>query len=196
VAFTRPRSGLIVIGHADTLARDHETWGRWLNWVSAHGVNTRDPVPRAHLDRAALQVLSISPHTTTVALHAAIYVLNTILCVLNTIVCVCSYTRALSRSLRLQAAAPSLRILPPKTSEFSDYSNGGAAGAAGAGGGWQHQHQHQHQHLQQQQQQQQFGNSMSSGPAHNGGGARVGQVRFEGVRGIELWCMRPSATSV
>ena len=94
VAFTRPRSGLIVIGHADTLARDHETWGRWLNWVSAHGVNTRDPVPRAHLDRAALQVLSITPHTTTYAVHAAICVLNNInICVLNTIVCVCSCTR-------------------------------------------------------------------------------------------------------
>jgi len=54
VAFTRPRSGLIVLGNAETLSRDHETWGRWLEWVSAHGVNIADPVPRGQLDRAAL----------------------------------------------------------------------------------------------------------------------------------------------
>ena len=46
VAFTRPRSGLIVLGNAETLSRDHETWGRWLEWVSAHGVNIADRVPR------------------------------------------------------------------------------------------------------------------------------------------------------
>jgi hypothetical protein len=60
VAFTRPRSGLVVLGHPDTLARDHETWGRWLQWVSAHGVNVRDPVPRGQLDRAALHAAAPS----------------------------------------------------------------------------------------------------------------------------------------
>jgi hypothetical protein len=75
----------------------------------------------------------------------------------------------------LQGVVPSLRILPSKASEFSDYSNEGAVGAAGAGG------------LQAQQQQQQ----QQDRHAHNGGGARVGQVRFEVVRPIELWCMRP-----
>ena len=55
VAFTRPRRGLVVLGHPETLARDKETWGRWLQWVSAQGVNVRDPVPRGQLDRAALQ---------------------------------------------------------------------------------------------------------------------------------------------
>jgi len=58
VAFTRPRSGLIVLGNPDTLSRDTDTWGRWLQWVAAHGVNTRDPVPRGHLDRAALQAVA------------------------------------------------------------------------------------------------------------------------------------------
>jgi len=80
----------------------------------------------------------------------------------------------------LQAVVPSLRILPSKTSEFSDYSNEGAVGAAGAGG-LQAQQQQQQQHQQHQQDRH----------AHNGGGARVGQVRFEVVRPIELWCMRP-----
>ena len=28
VAFTRPRSGLIVLGNPDTLSRDYETWAR------------------------------------------------------------------------------------------------------------------------------------------------------------------------
>ena len=60
VAFTRPRRGLVVLGHPDTLSRDHATWGRWLHWVSAHGVNIRDPVPRGHLDRAALQAAAPS----------------------------------------------------------------------------------------------------------------------------------------
>jgi hypothetical protein len=60
VAFTRPRNGLVVIGHPDTLARDLETWGRWLHWVSAHGVNIDEPYARGHLDRAALRAAAPS----------------------------------------------------------------------------------------------------------------------------------------
>lgn len=39
VAFTRPKSGLIVLGNAQTLSRETETWGPWLRWVAAHGLN-------------------------------------------------------------------------------------------------------------------------------------------------------------
>lgn len=42
VAFTRAKRGLVVIGNATTLKRDTKTWGPWLQWVSAHGVNVAE----------------------------------------------------------------------------------------------------------------------------------------------------------
>ena len=44
VSFTRARRALIVIGNDATLRRgDPETWGPWLAWVDAHGLNLDRP---------------------------------------------------------------------------------------------------------------------------------------------------------
>jgi hypothetical protein len=57
VSFTRARRGLIVIGNDATLRRgDPETWGSWLAWADAHGLNIDKPgVPRGRYDPEQLR---------------------------------------------------------------------------------------------------------------------------------------------
>ena len=57
VSFTRARRALIVIGNDMTLRRgDPETWGPWLAWVDAHGVNMDKPgVARGRYDPEQLR---------------------------------------------------------------------------------------------------------------------------------------------
>lgn len=44
VSFTRARRALIVVGNPDTLRRgDPNTFGAWLQWADAHGVNMANP---------------------------------------------------------------------------------------------------------------------------------------------------------
>jgi hypothetical protein len=44
VSFTRARRALIVVGNPDTLRRgDPDTFGAWLQWADAHGVNMNNP---------------------------------------------------------------------------------------------------------------------------------------------------------
>jgi len=38
VTLTRARRGVIVVGHASTLARDRRTWGPWVQWVQKSGL--------------------------------------------------------------------------------------------------------------------------------------------------------------
>lgn len=38
VTLTRARRGVIVVGHATTLARDRRTWGPWVQWVQKSGL--------------------------------------------------------------------------------------------------------------------------------------------------------------
>lgn len=57
VSFTRARRALIVIGNDMTLRRgDPETWGPWLAWADAHGLNMDKPgVPRGRYDPEQLR---------------------------------------------------------------------------------------------------------------------------------------------
>jgi len=57
VSFTRARRALIVIGNDITLRRgDPETWGPWLAWADAHGLNMDKPgVPRGRYDAEQLR---------------------------------------------------------------------------------------------------------------------------------------------
>merc|ERR1711957_702572 len=57
VSFTRARRALIVIGNDATLRRgDPETWGPWLAWADAHGLNIDKPgVPRGRYDPEQLR---------------------------------------------------------------------------------------------------------------------------------------------
>lgn len=57
VSFTRARRALIVIGNDHTLRRgDPETWGPWLAWADAHGLNIESPgIPRGRYDPELLQ---------------------------------------------------------------------------------------------------------------------------------------------
>ena len=57
VSFTRARRGLIVIGNDGTLRRgDPETWGPWLAWADAYGLNVDKPgVPRGRYDPEQLR---------------------------------------------------------------------------------------------------------------------------------------------
>lgn len=57
VSFTRARRALIVIGNDATLRRgDPETWGPWLAWVDAHGLNLEKPgVARGRYDPEQLR---------------------------------------------------------------------------------------------------------------------------------------------
>ena len=57
VSFTRARRGLIVIGNDATLRRgDPETWGPWLAWADAYGLNVDKPgVPRGRYDPEQLR---------------------------------------------------------------------------------------------------------------------------------------------
>lgn len=52
VSFTRARRALIVIGNPDTLRRgDPDTFGAWISWADAHGVNMMSPgKPRGRYD--------------------------------------------------------------------------------------------------------------------------------------------------
>ena len=52
VSFTRARRALIVIGNDVTLRRgDPDTWGPWLAWADAHGLNMEKPgVPRGRYE--------------------------------------------------------------------------------------------------------------------------------------------------
>ncbi len=57
VSFTRARRGLIVIGNPETLRRgDPDTFGAWLAWADAHGVNMNSPGrPRGRYDPEVLR---------------------------------------------------------------------------------------------------------------------------------------------
>ena len=57
VSFTRARRALIVIGNDTTLRRgDPETWGPWLAWVDAHGLNMDKPgIARGRYDAEQLR---------------------------------------------------------------------------------------------------------------------------------------------
>lgn len=57
VSFTRARRALIVIGNDKTLRRgDPETWGPWLAWADAHGINMDKPgVPRGRYEPEQLR---------------------------------------------------------------------------------------------------------------------------------------------
>ena len=57
VAFTRPRSALIVVGNPDTLYREQDTWRPWLRWVQANGLDAHDPTPRGSISREELRAL-------------------------------------------------------------------------------------------------------------------------------------------
>jgi len=57
VSFTRARRALIVIGDDVTLRRgDPDTWGPWLAWADAHGINMDKPgIPRGRYDPEQLR---------------------------------------------------------------------------------------------------------------------------------------------
>ena len=57
VSFTRARRALIIIGNDRTLRRgDPETWGPWLAWADAHGINMDKPgIPRGRYDPEQLR---------------------------------------------------------------------------------------------------------------------------------------------
>jgi len=57
VSFTRARRALIVIGNDFTLRRgDPDTWGPWLAWADAHGVNMDKPgIPRGRYEPEQLR---------------------------------------------------------------------------------------------------------------------------------------------
>ncbi len=57
VSFTRARRALIVVGNPDTLRRgDPDTFGAWLQWADAHGVNMMSPgKPRGRYDPEVLR---------------------------------------------------------------------------------------------------------------------------------------------
>ncbi|KAL9190449.1 hypothetical protein ACHAXT_007660 [Thalassiosira profunda] len=57
VSFTRARRALIVIGNPDTLRRgDPDTFGAWIQWADAHGVNMMSPgKPRGRYDAEVLR---------------------------------------------------------------------------------------------------------------------------------------------
>jgi hypothetical protein len=57
VSFTRARRALIVIGNDVTLRRgDPDTWGPWLAWADAHGLNMDKPgIPRGRYDPVKLR---------------------------------------------------------------------------------------------------------------------------------------------
>jgi regulator of nonsense transcripts 1 len=57
VSFTRARRGLIVVGNPDTLRRgDPDTFGAWLQWADAMGVNLNSPgKPRGRYDAEVLR---------------------------------------------------------------------------------------------------------------------------------------------
>jgi len=57
VSFTRARRALIVIGDDRTLRRgDPDTWGPWLAWADAHGINMDKPgMPRGRYDPEQLR---------------------------------------------------------------------------------------------------------------------------------------------
>merc|ERR1712205_130952 len=46
VAMTRARRGLIVVGHAATLARDTHAWGPWLRWIRDERLHSGSALPR------------------------------------------------------------------------------------------------------------------------------------------------------
>jgi len=74
VAFTRARTGLIVIGHPPTLQREPGTWAPWLTWARAHGlVMGEAPSGRydAHATRASSAALMASMAEMDGAAHAA-----------------------------------------------------------------------------------------------------------------------------
>jgi len=57
VSFTRARRALIVIGNDHTLRRgDPDTWGPWLAWADAHGINMDKPgIPRGRYEPEQLR---------------------------------------------------------------------------------------------------------------------------------------------
>jgi len=57
VSFTRARRALIVIGNPDTLRRgDPDTFGAWLQWADAHGINMDRPgIPRGRYEPEVLR---------------------------------------------------------------------------------------------------------------------------------------------
>lgn len=57
VSFTRARRALIVVGNPDTLRRgDPDTFGAWLQWADAHGVNMMSPgKPRGRYEPEVLR---------------------------------------------------------------------------------------------------------------------------------------------
>ena len=57
VAFTRPKRGLVVIGHRHTLATERQTWARWLQWASASGVIVNDQFPKEEYSSEATRAL-------------------------------------------------------------------------------------------------------------------------------------------
>jgi len=58
VAFTRPKCGLVVIGHRPTLESEPETWSRWLQWASAKGIIVNDPRPRMEYNSASTRAIN------------------------------------------------------------------------------------------------------------------------------------------
>ncbi|KAJ1490860.1 P-loop containing nucleoside triphosphate hydrolase protein, partial [Baffinella frigidus] len=55
VAFTRPRSALLVVGNPNTLYRDTDTWRPWLRWVQSKGLDYSDPTPQGTISREELR---------------------------------------------------------------------------------------------------------------------------------------------
>lgn len=57
VSFTRARRALIVVGNPDTLRRgDPDTFGAWIQWADAHGVNMNNPgKPRGRYEPEVLR---------------------------------------------------------------------------------------------------------------------------------------------
>ena len=57
VSFTRARRALIVVGNPDTLRRgDPDTFGAWISWADAHGVNMTNPgKPRGRYEPEVLR---------------------------------------------------------------------------------------------------------------------------------------------
>lgn len=52
VAITRPRRGLIVVGHEATLAHD-PTWAQWMGWVAAQRARRAELAPAVQAPMAA-----------------------------------------------------------------------------------------------------------------------------------------------